>query len=100
MNEAQLTDKVIVECRVRRLLVHHCHDSRRCEGTPGMPDLLIASARGVLFAELKDDDGVTSADQDRWLYTLHVGGVPYVVWRPRDWESGAIQRRLSDLAGP
>lgn len=98
MNERELTAKVVEQCGRHGLLVHHCHDSRRCEGTPGLPDLIVASAKGVLFAELKGRDGETSADQDLWLYNLHKGGVPYVVWRPQDWDSGAVQARLEAMA--
>lgn len=98
MNEGALTKAVLGECIRLGLLVHHCRDSRQCSGSPGMPDLVIASRRGVLFAELKGPDGDTRPDQDRWLYALHLGGVPYTVWCPADWDSGTVQARLGELA--
>ena len=105
MTEAELVAKVLFECGRHELLVHHCRDSRRCEGTPGVPDLIIASSNGVLFAELKGPAGETSADQDLWLWVLHEiirkhihGPLGYAVWRPKDWDSGLIQYRLQTLA--
>lgn len=99
MTEAELRRLVQQECARLGLLTHYCPDSRRCEGPRGMPDLIIAGRRGILFAELKGPDGDTSADQDAWLYMLHLGGVPYVVRRPEDWDSRTIQARLRELAG-
>lgn len=96
-DERLLTAAVIAECSRLGLLVHHCADARRCEGDRGLPDLIIVSHGGVLFAELKSDDGDTSADQDRWLYALHTAGVGYVVWRLVDWRAGTIQAHLKDM---
>lgn len=112
MDERTLTQLIIAECGRRGLLVHHCKDARLCEGTPGVPDLIIASVCGVVMVELKTEDGETSADQDLWAYVLysasHTGGYPaplkelrylrYRLWRPSHWNSGVIQRFLEDLA--
>lgn len=51
------------------------------------------------MAELKSQDGDTSADQDLWLYTLHKVGIQFVVWRPRSWHNKVIHTRLRHLAG-
>jgi len=98
MDERALTGKVIRECGRHGLLVHHCPDSRRCTGTPGLPDLIVLGGREILLAELKGRDGETSSVQDLWLYHLHQAGVPYYVWRPQDWEAGTIQEALEKLA--
>jgi hypothetical protein len=98
VTEAQLLARVTFTLDELDLLWHHCPDSRRCQGRRGLPDLIIAGPRGVLFAELKDNGGETSANQDRWLLTLHGGSVPYAVWRPADWESGLIEAMLRELA--
>lgn len=90
MHERTLTRQVMAAAQGLGLLVHHCPDSRRCEGDKGLPDLIIIGSRGVLFAELKGEDGETSAAQDEWLYALHRSGAPYSVWRPEDWWSGRI----------
>jgi hypothetical protein len=98
VTEDELAAEIITLCRRHGLLVHHCRDSRRCQGTPGLPDLMIVSRNGILLAELKGRDGDTSADQDAWLYTLHQARVPYAVWRPQDWEAGTIQNYLACIA--
>jgi hypothetical protein len=79
------------------VLVHWCGDNRYCHGRRGLPDLILAGSNGTMFAELKAEDGETSADQDLWLSTLHDSGTPYAVWRPGNWESGLIRARLRDL---
>lgn len=94
--EREFTKNVMTECHDLGLLVHHCPDSRRCEGDRGMPDIIVASERGLLVAELKMDGNDTSADQDRWIYTLHQAGIPCMVWRPDDWH--AIKAKLRALA--
>lgn len=98
MNESEkiLTGQIIGECRRLGLLVHHCRDSRRCQGTKGMPDLVIASHRGILLAEIKSADGETSPGQDRWLYTLHQAGILNKVWRPGQWMG--IEESLEAMA--
>lgn len=98
VSERALLLEVQAECERLGLLHHHCRDSRRCEGFRGLPDLIIAGPGGLAFAELKDEDGETSADQDRWLYALHLAGVPWFVWRPENWDSGVIRARLKTLA--
>jgi hypothetical protein len=102
VNERELTVKILAYAAPMfpGLLIHHCPDSRRCEGGRGMPDLVILSPKGILLAELKSDDGETSAEQDLWLYTLWLAGLPWAIWRPRDWNAGKIQKRLDELAMP
>lgn len=114
MTEDELTALVIAECGRHGILVHHCKDSRYCEGTPGIPDLIIATEKGIIFAELKTRDGETSADQDLWHAVLYMAthGYPavaretesrivrYRLWRPEHWDSGAIQATLEQLATP
>lgn len=78
------------------LLVHWCPDSRRCVGRRGFPDLVIAGPRGLLFREVKMEDGDTSPDQDLWAWTL---GRWWGIWRPSDWDSGTIGKQLLELAG-
>lgn len=115
MTESGLLEAIIAECASRGLLVHHCRDSRYCEGTPGIPDLIIASFKGVIFAELKSAVGDTSADQDLWRYALYrvshpsrgyppviteLQSVQYRLWRPEHWDAGTIQDHLARLASP
>ena len=64
----------------------HAYDSRR--STPGFPDLVLARAPRVIFAEIKRDGLVLSLAQEVWGGELaQCPGVEYYVWRPSDWDS-------------
>src|SRR5215469_3997141 len=97
MTEAELRGLVTRECTRLGLLWHWCRDSRVCEGNRGLPDLVILGRGGILLAELKGPDGETSADQDKWLWHAWAASIPWAIWRPSDWDKGAIQRRLANL---
>lgn len=100
MTEAELQAEVIAECERFGLLWHHCPFGRRCDGSPGLPDLIIAGERGVIFRELKTEAGQTSADQDRWAWDLtrpEGGFFRWGIWRPSDLESGRIKDELGCL---
>lgn len=106
MTETELQREVQALCNKYGLLWHHCRDSRACYGPRGLPDLIVAGPRGVLFAELKSEDGDTSADQDLWAWTLtraaEVGSVrlDYQMWRPADLDSGLIATELRRISAP
>lgn len=100
MTEAELLKEVMTEALGLGLLVHHCPDTRKCQGQRGLPDLIILGPGGILLAELKDRDGDTSAWQDAWLYKAFEAGVRQALWRPANWESGLIKKRLQELAEP
>ena len=108
MTEDQLLAEVTALCDRLGLLWHHDPDSRRSKGTKGFPDLVIAGPHGIIFAELKSEDGDTSADQDRWLWTLgqivdsliseyQESRIMCFVWRPADLASGLIKWELEAL---
>jgi hypothetical protein len=79
---------------------HIFHDSatnrpRKCRScgafTPGprnvkgFPDLLMLRGRRLVVAELKDEYGEVSPEQQAWLdWFRAVPGVEVYVWRPRD----------------
>lgn len=99
MNEAAFRAQVLDLCRRNKLLVHACRDSRYCLGHRGLPDLIIASEHGILFAELKTEVGDTDADQDLWIWTLSRTARGMVhVWRPADLDDGTIESALRGLA--
>ncbi|HLK00483.1 MAG TPA: VRR-NUC domain-containing protein [Streptosporangiaceae bacterium] len=100
MNEATLRREVMDYALRLGVLVHYCRDSTRCQGHPGLPDLVLLGPGGILLAELKGPDGETSPDQDAWLATAHEAGVPYAVWYPSSWEDGTIEAALRRLAKP
>jgi hypothetical protein len=68
------------------------------EGSPGFPDLVIASVdgSGVLFVELKDQAGRLSEKQTVWKWALKASGEAWRLWRPSDWQS--IQNELRSIA--
>lgn len=101
MLEAEFTRRIAARAQALGLLAHWCPDSRRCTGDRGFPDLFIAGQHGQLLAELKLEDGETSAGQDLWAWTLSQPGegARYVLWAvPRDLDNGTVERELEALA--
>jgi hypothetical protein len=99
MKEKELLARVAAMAQSKRLLFHHCLDSRECQGPPGFPDLVIAGPGGVLFIELKSEDGDTSAEQDNWLWILDRNQNGYRIFRPSQLFDGTISRQLDKLTG-
>lgn len=65
---------------------YHTHDSRRSE--PGFPDVVLARAGRIVFAELKTKAGRVTAEQRGWLDALRKAKGPAVsvfLWTPADW---------------
>lgn len=97
MTEAELQDRILGLAGSLGLLSFHSTDSRRDIGK-GFPDLVIVGPRGVLFAEEKDGGGQLKPDQVTWKYRLLAGGARWVLWRPRDWDTGRIEAELRRIA--
>lgn len=95
MSESVFTGEVMRLARRLGLLAHHCKDSRKCEGAAGFPDLIALGERGLLIAELKTENGDTSAGQDLWAWTASRSGLAIPVLRPADLDSG----RIIDMMG-
>lgn len=104
-------DEVIKEVMKRAiragLLIHYCRSGQQCQGSKGMPDLIIVGPEGLLFREVKSEYDDTTADQDWWGYILTnvdnrclVHGQPplYDVWRFPDLE-GIIVSELAAIGG-
>jgi hypothetical protein len=96
VTENQLLAEVLGICRELNILASHSYDSRRDYGR-GFPDLVMAGRYAVLFAELKALGGTFSSEQIDWKYRLVACGASYVVWTPRDLESGVIEATLIEL---
>lgn len=78
----------------RRYLVHYCGSSLYCAGR-GLPDLIIVTPRGVIFAEIKVDSfSKVSPEQTTWKHALLACGANYVCWYESDLESGVIESAL------
>lgn len=108
--EAGLQEDVIALARTLGWLVAHFRPVRiqRANGgvyyeTPvgadgqGWPDLVLVRDR-VLYVELKRENGTLEPAQRVWRDRIKEAGATWLLWRPRDWESGAIQRELTSRA--
>jgi hypothetical protein len=72
---------------------HHETDSRRSNA--GLPDIIAVRDGRLVFAELKTERGRLRPEQQAWRDELRrLTGAEYYIWRPRDWQSGAIERVL------
>jgi hypothetical protein len=96
-SEKEFQARVVELAGARGWLTFHVVDSRKCKR--GFPDLVLVRPlnhqdpgdRGLVFAELKKEDGDTRPEQRTWLAALMnqmtAGSVLGVfVWRPSDWE--------------
>src|SRR6266702_8909514 len=77
---------------------YHSYDSTR--SSPGWPDLVILSRRGILFRELKTEDATLTFEQRRVGVLLKPAGQSWEVWRPSDLFAGIIERQLRRIALP
>lgn len=97
-SEARLLKLVTDAATGRGLLIFHSTDSRRDLGR-GWPDLVIASRTGrIIFAELKNARGHLDPHQITWRWVLLACGLTWYLWRPADWDNGAIGTVLDQLA--
>jgi len=96
LTEAELLAEVTKRCDQLGLLHHHCRDSRYCDGNRGWPDLVIVGPQGVLFRELKSEDGRASRAQLRYIRQLRELW-DAALWRPEDLDSGRIARELEEI---
>lgn len=103
ISETDFQNNVIALARMFGWRVAHFRPAKTSKGwrTPmqgdkGFPDLVLAKAGRVIFAELKSARGSVSKEQLAWLVDLDDGsGKPEVyVWRPADLDA------IGKLLGP
>lgn len=110
MTEKQLQSAVIEAARYLGWRVAHFRPGLTRAGNwvtavegdgKGFPDLVMVRNGKMIFVELKSKNGRASTEQTGWLSdltevsnTAYDGVVEVYVWRPADWESGVINRRL------
>lgn len=82
-DEAEFQSTVMTAARELGLLAYHPYRSEK--STPGFPDTTIIGHRGVLFRELKMEEGQLSPDQRYWLDALTEAGQNAAIWRPHHW---------------
>ncbi len=57
------------------------------QGSRGFPDLVLVRGLRLIFAEVKSERGILSADQKEWQDDLElVPEIEYYLWRPSDWD--------------
>lgn len=109
MREDEFQRAVLDLAKLHRLHVAHFRAAMTGKGrwvTPvgadgkGYPDLTIVGAGGVIWRELKADQGRLSAEQKLWIQRLVEAGADVAVWRPRDLADGTIAGALGRLAKP
>lgn len=88
----------VVQCRICKGDGYTWRTPVEADGA-GFPDLVLVrhkqnERRRLLFVELKSDHGRVSVEQRKWLDLLAGDGVEAYTWRPEDWNSGEIERRL------
>lgn len=65
------------------------------QGHAGFPDLVLLRPPRLVFAELKTAKGELTIEQSLWFNGLKACVKAEVyLWKPRDWESGAIEAVL------
>lgn len=63
----------------------------------GFPDLIMVRKDRMMAVELKGKSGQLTEEQLEWLQALQnvgEGTIEVHIWRPNDWDSGLITRRL------
>lgn len=96
MTEAELLKAVAAKCDEWDLYCYH-NSSWKTGSKAGWPDVVIIG-HGMLFRELKSEDGPVKASQSATGRRIEAAGGNWAVWRPADLESGRIQRELRRLA--
>ena len=104
MLEAEFQANVVQLAKTTGWLIHHDRGDYRqtIAGDAGFPDLVMARAARVIFAELKSDEGNLTDTQIKWLTALSgspwsggttgflrpvvngAGSIEFYVWRPPD----------------
>lgn len=112
VKEDPFKDAVIHLAMLLGLLVHHGRPARTKDGwrTPiqghaGYPDLTLAGAGGIIFAELKTATGRLSPEQKIWQARIEAAGGQYRLWRPAHMDQPhdghlSIRDELHRLAKP
>jgi hypothetical protein len=102
MTEAELIKQIIDFAHQQQPVVYVLHfpDSRRIQGDPGFPDLLLAGEYRLIWRELKCDGTQLRGVQRAWRWRLTSAGEDYAEWVPGDWRSGQIQAEITALNLP
>jgi hypothetical protein len=102
MSEDTGKDSLLAETRkaIRDLGLWAYHTKRSDGSDKGWPDLVIIGPGGVLYREIKTEEGKVTTEQLDVMRRLEEAGQDVDVWRPTDWYSGRIQRELNAIRTP
>ena len=102
MTEKELIKLIIDHAHDQQPAVYVLHfpDSRRIQGDPGLPDLVLLGECRLIWRELKCDGTELRRDQRAWRWRLESAGQDYAEWVPADWRSGQIQAEITVLNLP
>lgn len=96
MSEAQLEEHVRRICKDAGVVrVHHRVSAMT---TPGWPDDVLIGPGGILFRELKRQDGRVTAEQAAMHAALAEAGADVAVWRPEHLISGDIAWQITAIS--
>lgn len=85
MTEAEFQTQIVKLAKALGWRVYH-HDSRRSNS--GYPDLTLAKPGvGVMYVDLKSDNGSLSAAQKDWARDLRDAGEHFHLFHPNDWDA-------------
>lgn len=84
--------------REHGLLLHHCRDSRHCDGDPGLPDVILVGPGGVMWRELKSSPHNMTRGQSDWKWALRAAGADHGIWLPSHLRNGTLDDEIAALA--
>lgn len=96
MTEKELSNEIGGLVASLGLLGFSSPDSRRTQR--GWPDWAIAGPGGIIFRELKSEEGVLTHEQNLIGRMMVKAGCNWDIWRPSDWLSGIVKRELLAIA--
>jgi hypothetical protein len=95
--EAEYLTEVYKLCDQYTVLYHHC-PGLHCTGK-GLPDLILAGPRGVIFREVKTTwPEKPTPEQTTWLYTLRAAGISAKVWTESDLLAGNVEYEIRKIS--
>jgi hypothetical protein len=77
--------------------------NQRGQGNTGFPDLMFVGPGGLMFRELKTEDGKARglrSTQTTWKWRLKAARQDWAVWTPADLASGRVDAELAALGVP
>jgi hypothetical protein len=94
MTEAELAQHVQRLAHSYGIRAVHMPDSRRVIGGAGMPDWILLGPNGLIWRELKSEEGQLSGSQILFHRELAAAGQNVGTWRPAAYTAGYIQTEL------